>query len=66
MGEPRRLYRSVDNQMIAGVCGGIADYLGWDATIVRIAYVLLTIFTIFSGVLIYIILWLIIPNNPNQ
>lgn len=66
MGEPRRLYRSVDNQMIAGVCGGIADYLGWDATIVRIAYVLLTIFTIFSGVLIYIILWLIIPKNPNQ
>lgn len=66
MGEPKRLYRSVDNQMIAGVCGGIADYLGWDATIVRIAYVLLTIFTIFSGVLIYIILWLIIPKNPNQ
>ena len=66
MGEPRRLYRSVDNKMISGVCGGIADYFRWDATIVRIAYVLLSIFTIFSGVLIYIIMWLIIPKNPDQ
>ena len=36
---PRRLYRS-NNGMIAGVCGGIADYFGWDPTLVRVGYIL--------------------------
>ncbi len=50
------------NAMIAGVCGGIADWLDWDPTVVRIIYVLLTLFSAaFPGVLIYIILWLVMP-----
>lgn len=52
---PRRLYRS-NNGMIAGVCGGIADYFGWDPTLVRVGYILLSIFTVFSGVIAYLIL----------
>lgn len=63
MDEPRRFYRS-NNAMLAGVCGGIADYFGWDPTIVRVAYALLSIFTVFSGVIVYLILWLVVPKRP--
>jgi phage shock protein C len=50
------------NSMIAGVCGGIADYFGWDPTIVRVGYVLLSVLSAaFPGILVYIILWIIIP-----
>jgi len=52
--------------MIAGVCGGLADYLGWDPSMVRILYALISIFTAFSGVIFYIILWIIIPENNNE
>ena len=58
----KRLTRSA-NRTLAGVCGGIAEYLGLDPTAVRVAYVLLTVFTCFSGVLAYIIMWLIIPEK---
>jgi phage shock protein C len=52
------------NKMIAGVCGGIAEWLGWDATIVRIAYVLISIFSAaFPGILVYIILWATMPPS---
>ncbi|WP_084488398.1 PspC domain-containing protein [Phocaeicola paurosaccharolyticus] len=48
---------------IAGVCGGIAEYLNCDPTVIRVIYALLTIFTIFSGVIIYLILWAVIPHK---
>jgi len=51
------------NKMIAGVCGGLAEWLGWDATVVRIAYVLISIFSAaFPGILVYIILWVVMPS----
>ena len=59
--EKRRLTRS-NNRMIAGVCSGIADYFGWDITLVRIVYVLATFFTVVSGGIVYLILWLIMPE----
>lgn len=59
--EKRKLMRS-NNRMIAGVCSGIADYFGWDITQVRIIYVLLTFFTAFSGGIVYLILWLVMPE----
>ena len=50
------------NKMIAGVCAGIAEWLGWDVTVVRVAYVLISIFSAaFPGILVYIILWAIMP-----
>jgi len=59
----RRLTRSND-QLIAKVCAGIAEYFGWDIALVRIAYFLLTIFSAgFPGVIIYIILWVIMPEK---
>ena len=58
-----RLKRSSD-KMIAGVCAGIADYLGWEVSIVRIAYVLISIFSAgFPGLLVYIILWFVMPED---
>ena len=50
-------------RMIGGVCGGIAQFFELDPTLVRIAYALLTIFTLFSGIVVYIILWIIVPKE---
>lgn len=58
----RRLTRSSD-RMLAGVCGGIANYFDLDPTLVRIGYVVLSIFSAgFPGMLVYGILWLIMPD----
>jgi phage shock protein C len=60
--EPRRLRKSKD-KVIAGVCGGIADWLGWDPTLVRVLYVLVSIFSAaFPGILVYVILWIVMPK----
>ena len=57
-----RLCRSRTNKMLAGVCGGIAEWMGWDPTVVRLAYVLVSILSAaFPGLLIYLILWLVMP-----
>lgn len=52
-----------DNRMLGGVCGGLAEYFGLDPTLVRIAYALLTAFTAFSGIILYPILYWIIPSK---
>jgi len=58
----KKLTRSNKNKLLAGVCGGIAEFLGWDPTIVRILYVLLSILSAaFPGILVYLILWLVMP-----
>ncbi|MFW6059034.1 MAG: PspC domain-containing protein [Phycisphaeraceae bacterium] len=50
------------NAMIGGVCAGVADYIGWDITLVRVLVVILTIVTgVWPGVIAYIVLWLITP-----
>ena len=59
----KRLLRSSSDRWVAGVCGGIAEYFGWDPAIVRLAYVLLSVFSAaFPGLLVYLILWLIMPQ----
>ncbi len=61
----KRLYRSTTSKMLGGVCAGLADYFGWDPTIVRIAYALLSIFSAaFPGIVVYLILWAIVPKRP--
>lgn len=50
--------------MIAGVCAGIAAHFGWSVTATRVAYVLLSILSVaFPGILVYIILWLVMPQD---
>lgn len=51
------------DKVIAGVCGGLAKWLGWDTTLTRIIYALLTVCTAFAGVIVYIILWIVMPNE---
>ena len=60
----KRLYRSVRDKKLAGVCGGIAEYFKMDPTIVRLLWVILS-FTFGSGILAYIICALVIPSDPN-
>ena len=56
-----RLVRSKE-KVIAGVCGGIARYYGWDPALVRVGYLLLSILSAaFPGILVYLILWLVMP-----
>lgn len=58
------LYRSSD-RIVAGVCGGLADYLGLDRSMVRIATLIGVVFLGLS-VWIYVILWLIVPEQPGK
>ena len=65
MVEPRgSLRRSRSQRIIAGVCGGFAEWLGWDVRLVRALYVLVCVFSAaFPGILAYIILWVLIPEE---
>lgn len=59
------LYRSRKNSIIGGVCGGIAEAIGWTPTRVRVLYVIVSILSAaFPGTLVYIILWITIPRAP--
>ncbi len=60
----RRLYRSQKDRMLGGVCGGLAEALDIDPTIVRLIFVLLALLG-GHGILLYIILWLIMPNESQ-
>ncbi len=58
-----KLQRSSSNRMIAGVCGGIAEWLGWSPTTVRVLYVVGSIISVaFPGILVYLILWFVMPK----
>ncbi len=60
------LRRSGSQRMIAGVCGGIAEWLGWDVKLVRVFYVLVSVFSAaFPGILAYIILWVLLPEEST-
>ena len=54
--------RKSRNRIIAGVCGGIAEWIGWDPTVVRVIYVVVSIVSIaFPGILVYLLLWIVMP-----
>ena len=58
------LCRSQNNRVIAGVCGGLAEYLGWSPGRTRFVWVLATVFTAFAGIIVYIALWFLMPKVP--
>lgn len=61
----KKLYKSSSDKMLAGVLGGFAEYIGVDSTLVRLVYVLITLFSAgFPGILFYIICALVIPDEP--
>jgi phage shock protein PspC (stress-responsive transcriptional regulator) len=58
------LRRVREGALIAGVCGGLARWLGWDPTVTRLAYIVATVASIgFPGILTYLLLWLIMPRD---
>jgi phage shock protein C len=61
MDEPRKLYRSRTQRMVAGVCGGLAEYLNVDATLIRVLFLILAVFG-GSGLVIYLAMWIIVPD----
>ena len=64
---PRRLTRSSRHKIIAGVCGGLAEYFQLDPTVVRVAYVLISIISVaFPGILAYIILMFVMPPPSEE
>ncbi len=68
MNQPRSqtLSRSVNDRMLAGVVGGIAHRFGWNSTLLRVIYVIVSIASAaFPGILAYLILWLLIPNEAD-
>ena len=59
-----KVCRSQNNRMIAGVCGGLAEHLGWPPFRLRVVWALATIFTAFAGVIVYFALWFLMPKAP--
>ncbi|HMU62459.1 MAG TPA: PspC domain-containing protein [Gemmatimonadales bacterium] len=60
------LHRSKKNRMIAGVLGGLAEYFDMDPTLMRVGYVVISIVSVaFPGILVYIVLWMVIPEEGD-
>jgi phage shock protein PspC (stress-responsive transcriptional regulator) len=58
------LQRSTSQRIVGGVCGGIAEWLGWDATLVRVLFVIVSLASAaFPGLIVYLILWLLMPER---
>jgi phage shock protein PspC (stress-responsive transcriptional regulator) len=59
-----KLHRSTTNRIIAGVCGGFAEWLGWNPTTFRVLFVIVSILAAaFPGLLVYLVLWLVMPKD---
>ena len=66
MNQPRPFTRSRNDRVIAGVMGGIAQRFGWNATLLRVIFVIISIASAaFPGILVYLILWLLMPEGDN-
>ena len=60
----QKLYRSND-RVLGGVCAGLAEYFDFDPTLVHIAYAALSVMTVFPGLILYIIMWIVMPQKNN-
>lgn len=66
MSNEKRLYRSRDDRMVGGVCGGLGKYIGIDPTVVRVIFVVGAFLGLGSLVLVYLILLLVVPEEPLE
>jgi len=62
----KRIYLSRSDRKIGGVCGGIGEYFDKDPTLMRVIYILLTLFSFGFGMIAYLAMWLIIPRKPEE
>lgn len=60
----KRLYRSRDNRMFMGLCGGLGEFLGLDPTIIRLIFALTAIFTFPIPLIVYLVMMLVVPEEP--
>jgi phage shock protein C len=60
------LVRSRDNRIVAGVCAGLADYLGLDVNVVRLLVAVVTVFTAGTAILAYLVAWAVIPEEGQK
>lgn len=65
MKTPKRLYRSREHRMIAGICGGLADYWNMDPTIMRLIFILISLLP-GPSIIFYLIAWVVIPLEPAK
>jgi phage shock protein PspC (stress-responsive transcriptional regulator) len=63
-GDYKKLYRSRDNRMIAGVCGGLGEYLGIDPTLVRLLFAFGAVFGVGATIVLYIVMMIVVPEEP--
>jgi phage shock protein C len=63
MDDTKKLRRSNDQRILTGVCGGIGEYTGIDANIIRLIFVILAVFGVSTGLILYVIAWLVIPEQ---
>ncbi|MFH0763973.1 MAG: PspC domain-containing protein [Candidatus Omnitrophota bacterium] len=61
----KKLYLSDSNKKIGGVCGGLGEYFDIDPTLVRVAFIFVTLLSFGLGVVAYILTWMIIPRKPG-
>jgi phage shock protein PspC (stress-responsive transcriptional regulator) len=62
----KQLLRSRADSMIAGVCGGLGDYLGVDSTLIRLGWVLLALVSVGFGIVVYLVAWFLIPDEDGR
>ena len=63
--EGRPLRRSRRHRIVAGVCGGLAEWLGWPPLLVRVLFVVIGALPFLSGILVYLVLWLLVPAEAG-
>ena len=63
--EPRRLYRSVNNKVLGGVCGGLGEYFNLDPNLLRVIAAILLFVSFGTASIVYVIMWIVIPQAPN-
>lgn len=64
--QPKKLYLSNKDRKIAGFCGGLAEYLNIDPTVMRLLYIIFTLISMGAGIVVYLIAWIIVPRNPKS
>lgn len=62
---PKRLYRSTDNKVLGGICGGLGEYFDIDPNLIRVVATVLLFITFFTASIVYIILWIALPKRPD-
>jgi phage shock protein C len=65
MEDPRKLYRSETQRMLAGVCGGLAEYFNIDATVMRVLFLILAVFG-GLGIVLYLVMWIVVPDASKR